>query len=234
VNLSGLGSSEAFIWNVGTGKLTARLDLDTVVTRAFQFSADGKLAAVTAGLAARNGFVLPAGIDIYNTTTGRRLSRLDVTGLTEIMFSPDGNRLLVVEGERNITLWDVHMGVKLVSLSEPGDTDPRDTVTSIASMDFNPDGTRLVSVSSDGDVWLWDTGSGKALIPLRQSSGPYLVREIPVMAERYGLLSRSTGTKQFSISFSPDGRQITLMTVLSNPKDATIRIETWDGSPRRQ
>jgi Tol biopolymer transport system component len=116
--------------------------------------------------------------------------------------------------------------LKLVSFPEAGNTG-----TTVVSTDFSPDGTRLISVSSDGEVWLWDAGSGKALIQLRESRGPYEVREVTVVAKKYGPL---TDKKRVSIAFSPDGQKITLTTVSPDAKGDVVRIETWDGSPRQK
>jgi WD40 repeat protein len=153
-----------------------------------------------------------------------------------LVFSPDADRLAEVADGRVITIWDVHTGKKLVAFPESGN--------SIMGIAFSPDGTRLVSVSSEGEVWLWDAELGKALIPLRASSGPYAVSEVSVIAEKYApqplapidaLVGRSaSGPMEPSISFSANGRKITLTTVVPNPTGAIVRIETWDGSPRQK
>ena len=106
---------------------------------------------------------------------------------------------------------------------------------------FSPDGTRLVSVSSDGEVWLWDAKTGKELIPLRESSGPYAIQKVTVIGEgideAYRLPPpefRTASWKETAISFSPDGRKITMNTVVQDMTGTSVVIETWDGSPRQK
>jgi WD40 repeat protein len=224
-DIRGIGE-EAVIWDMATGNLITRFLVGNTLRGSFQFSPDGKLAALNAGATVKERVPIPAGIDIYDTTTGQRRIRLDMVSLDRSEFSPDGNRLLVVEGGRSMTIWDVRTGLKLVSFPEAGNTG-----TTVVSTDFSPDGTRLISVSSDGEVWLWDAGSGKALIQLRESRGPYEVREVTVVAKKYGPL---TDKKRVSIAFSPDGQKITLTTVSPDAKGDVVRIETWDGSPRQK
>jgi len=214
---------EGYGWDLPTGRLTTRYAIDPDLGPAsFQFSPDGKLATLSARIV-EGGVSMRAAIDIYDTTTGRRRHRLFSNSIARSTFSPDGKRLLVVEGARSMTVWDVQTGLKLVSFPEAGNTG-----ITLLSTDFSPNGTRLVSTSSDGEVRLWDAESGKALIRLQESSGPYEVREVTIIAEKYGFRD---DPKQVSIAFSPDGRKITRTTVMPDPKGARIRIETWDGSP---
>ena len=70
-----------------------------------------------------------------------------------------------------------------------------------------------------------------------ESSGPYVVREVTVLDElkvppgnRFG----RTTLNEFSIYFSPDGRKITLTTIAPDSKGRSVRIETWDGTPRKK
>lgn len=224
--------SEIYIWDIATAKLLTSFSLDKTLVGSFQFSPNGKIAALST--ASLNSATIVGGVDIYDTTTGRLLGKLDGAELQQsqnpILFSPDGNRLAGVTGkaDRTVTIWDARTGAKLVSLPEASNT--------IKSIAFSPDGTRLVSVSSDGDVQLWDSASGRALITLRESSGPYAVREVTVDALGAQLAARlpTSEAKAFSVSFSPDGRKITLTTVGPDPKGRSVRIVTWDGSPRRK
>lgn len=135
-----------------------------------------------------------------------------------------------------ITIWDVATGVRLASTREAGKTGP-----DVVSIAFSPDGTRLVSVSSDGEVWLWDAKTGKELIPLRESSGPYVFRKVTVIGEgideAYRLPPpefRTSPWKEIAIFFSPDGRKITMNTVVQDTKGTAVLVETWDGSPLKK
>ena len=109
--------------------------------------------------------------------------------------------------------------------------------TSIVGLAFSPDGAGLASVSSDGEVWLLDSETGKELIPLRDSSGPYNVREVTVISSA-ALLGIAIpiwpGEKERFLSFSRDGGKITLSTVGWDTEGLSLRVETWDGTPREK
>jgi WD40 repeat protein len=233
-----INGSDLYIWNQATGKLVSSFRIETKLVPSIQTSSDHELAAIPVG---KEFSKLRPRVEIYDTTTGRRLQVLEMSqplSGVPMAFSSDGNQLAVITGDRNITIWDPSTGTKLFSFPAAGNTG-----TSVKGISFSPDGRRLVSVSSDSDVWLWDAKSGKSLISLRNSSGSYWVRDATVSTDDYRPLSdaidvtdetAAKGAKQLSIAFSSDGRFITLTTVMPDPKGAKIRIETWDGSPRQK
>jgi serine/threonine protein kinase/WD40 repeat protein len=188
------------------------------------FSSDGKFAAL--GIL-RNGSKRERRVEIYDTKTGRRLHRLEGAESGLQAFSPVGNQLAVVERGKTITIWDAESGRRLASTHEVGKP-----VTIVVDLAFSPDGTRLATVSSDHEVWLWDTKSGKELILLHESSGPYVVREFTVI--RKSDLFELTGVTARSLFFSRDGRQVTLSTVSKSSEGLSVRVETWDGTPRQE
>jgi WD40 repeat protein len=223
------GYAETHLFEAGSGSINFRIDnptrIDQVLLPSSRFSPDGKFA----GILFRDGPKSELRLEIYDTTTGRRLHRLEAGQPTFHAFSPVGNRLAVVENRRAITFWDAVTGGRLASTREIGKAG-----TNIVSLAYSPDGTRLASVSSDGAVWLWDTRSGKELILLGASSGPYAVREATVIANTDSLhvLYELPRTER-AVSFSRDGGQISLSTVSVTSEGLSIRVEMWDGTPQR-
>jgi len=61
---------------------------------------------------------------------------------------------------------------------------------------------------------------------LRESSGPYSVREFIVAGK--AMASNAIPT----LAFSDDGTKILSTTTFSDPLGVRVRIRTWDGSPR--
>lgn len=217
--------TEVQIGETSAGNGNIHFRVDNAVIGLSRFSPDGKFAAF--GISLDNGSKTERKVEIYNTTTRRRLHRLETT-VNGLWFSPIGNQLAVVEPGRTISIWDALTGTKLASTREVGKSG-----TTIVRVAFSPDATRLASVSSDGEVWLWDTKTGKKVILLRHSSGPYEVSEVTAISKTDPReIPWAPNGKDRTLSFSQDGGKITLSSVSRSTEGLTIRIETWDGRPR--
>lgn len=86
---------------------------------------------------------------------GDVLHRLGKADATTLVFDPQGKRLAVLEGEGQITVWELSSGNPLykTQLETP---DPYFGSKAV----FTPDGTTLIT-SSGGQVVVWDATSGK-------------------------------------------------------------------------
>ena len=130
-----------------------------------------------------------------------------------IVFSRDG-RLVAAETVRHT--------VTVIDLDHPGHPivlpEQRSTVTRIA---FSPDNTRIATLSGQG-ITLFDARSGTQLLALRESIGPYHVREI--------ILPGRALTGATSLVFSDDGQEIVETIIANDPKGIRVTIKTWTGN----
>jgi WD40 repeat protein len=130
-----------------------------------------------------------------------------------IVFSRDG-RLVAAETVRHmVTVVDLEHPAHPILLPEH-----RSAVSRIA---FSPDNTRVATLSSQG-VTLFDARSGTQLLVLRESPGPYHVRDVIVPGK---VLTDVT-----SLVFSDDGQQIIETIVSSDPRGIKVTFKIWDGS----
>jgi WD40 repeat protein/tRNA A-37 threonylcarbamoyl transferase component Bud32 len=116
------------------------------------------------------------------------------TSVQFLTYSPDGNRLVAVGGDRLIRVWDVNQ------FAQAADAVPIVTLKGhtheIFAAAFLPDGSRLASAGRDRTIHLWDLATGEELI------------RVP-----------GHNNYVFSLAFSPDGN-----TLVSGSGDYTVRV----------
>jgi WD40 repeat protein/tRNA A-37 threonylcarbamoyl transferase component Bud32 len=95
-----------------------------------------------------------------------------------VSFSPDGERLLIVEDINAVQVCDTRTGICLLTL--------RADALPVDAAKFSPDGARIVAVSGENTARVWDARSGSELVRIR-SKPPESIA---------------------SASFSPDGSRI--------------------------
>jgi WD40 repeat protein len=89
------------------------------------------------------------------------------SGVVDVAFSPDGNRLATGGADGDIIMWVSTTGERLSTL-----TGHDNFITDIA---FSPEGTLLASAGGDGTVRLWDAATGQNLLSVsNDQSSPYL------------------------------------------------------------
>lgn len=176
-----------------------------------------------------------------DSRTGKLLLTLkghtgDVTDLT---FSPAGNRLVSCSGDKTIKLWDTTTGTLLHTF-----LGHKDCVQSVA---FSPDGSQIVSGGWDRDIRIWDTISGALthILPghtgnvsnvtfspngsriasasfRAEDNGRNLHGEVKVWDATTGeevFTKVIPGSAVLAVCFSPDGRKLAFGT-----KDHTVQL----------
>jgi WD40 repeat protein/serine/threonine protein kinase len=148
-----------------------------------------------------------------------------------VVFSPDGARILTASRDKTAKLWDAASGKLLASF---------DHQSRVLQGVFSPDGARILTASSDKTAKLWDAASGKLIASFdhedwvwRAAFSPDGSRILTASADKTAKLwDASSGKPMASFDhedevddavFSPDGARI-----LTASKDKTAKL--WDGA----
>jgi WD40 repeat protein len=100
-----------------------------------------------------------ADLKLWETATGRQLSRLEETGIRgQASFSPDSKLLAADSADHSVRLWDLSADRELRRLN--GHTDRLHAIA------FSPDGRMLASGGEDQTGRLWEVATGKLLATL--------------------------------------------------------------------
>jgi serine/threonine protein kinase/WD40 repeat protein len=207
------------IWDVNSGKVVRR---------------------ELSGLSAHGGWVrfsprgdrvvMPNAAEVLDARTGRTISRLPKNA-SPLVFDATGERLLGETGGlfaqtgNTIGLWEALTGRLLMSVVPP---------IPVADAAFSPDGTRAALVSPSGIVAVVECTTGRVIATLRESSGPYRLREIIVTDGTRDHGSLPTSWSQYStVRFSQDGMTIEVTTVANDPRGARVQFRSWTAKTRK-
>ncbi len=151
----------ALIWDMETKKQIASLEALHDRPLRVSLAPDGKMLASWGETdPGRNDRTALNGIiQLWDVKTGKELRQLKLTTEgyrpSNVVFSPDGKQLAVVESEARLSIWDPVSGKQL-----------RRHATYIGSstvLRYSPDGKTLLASASRGVFQSWDTASGKRL-----------------------------------------------------------------------
>ena len=206
--------SEITLWGSPADRPAVTINLPSTMVVSLELSPDGRRLAVLAGAYTEQGPVA-AEYRVYDAVTGRFLQSFrGAKEAAPIVFSRDGRLLAAETARHTVTIWDLDQGGRALALPEHS--------SAVTRLAFSPDGTRLASLSGQG-ITLFDVRSGNQLLVLRESNGPFSVREFIAPGRLAG-----GGT---TIRFSADGNQIIQTIVSSDPRGIKVQTKMWDGSP---
>lgn len=206
-------------WSFREDKLSlANVQSGNVITQWFAgnsgglvaLSPDGGYAISTGGGARKSASEDRGVIHLWNTSSGRLVTRFAGTGTTKSLghavlamaFSQDGNYALSGGTDGSVRLWSVPNGEELKTIRG------HSGLVGTKAVAFSPDNKYLLSVGgSDGLAKLWDASSGS------------LIRSFMVSDDRFVGVRRLGGLISGWVSFTPNGKQIIYM-----GSDASFRI----------
>jgi WD40 repeat protein len=105
---------------------------------------------------------------LWDLASGKIASVFPEVGIYRADFSPDGRRLVTVDGSMDgvADVWDAVAGKRLAILRHG---------SAVESAAFSPDGDTIVTATQDGVVRLWDAASGRELTTVGAHDGAQAV-----------------------------------------------------------
>jgi len=159
----------------------------------YAFSPDGRVLATSAGAIGYTGPEFRYTVALRRLTVGTPPRSLDPGGLEigDLLWFPDGRRLLVVTGDDRMAAWDTGTGQRLWSTTAGHNVDPREPGMGDIRATISPDGRLIATVGGqESALTIWSGTSGRRLRTLG-----------------------STGMMGGDVSFNADGRLIAVGTI---------------------
>src|SRR5262245_18427100 len=142
---TGGGGKRVVLYEAATGKELRALEGHEATVVALRFSPDGKFLASSGG-------AFDKGTHLWDVEKGQSVRRFNDCTLP--VFSPDGKRLLLVDGRPSrSSLWELDGKEPLLHFG--------DYTLAYKAAAFLPDGKTVVTVDHSSEVRLWDTKTGQ-------------------------------------------------------------------------
>ena len=152
------------VWDAKNGNEIFCLRGHTAPIHTVVFSPDGERLASISRRPAGGRRPVPGEVLIWDLSNGQGVLTLPgrtepggESGLANVTFSPDGQRLATSEG-RIVRIWKAASGQEILTLPSL-----ERFITRIA---YSPDGKRLAAASQDGSVKVWDAVTGATCLTL--------------------------------------------------------------------
>jgi WD40 repeat protein len=200
--LSGDGDGVIKLWNVRQGVFCRTVDGDGRVTGAL--SPDGKYGLTRLGEAHTAA--------LWEVASGKEIRRLKLApvAIGQLVFLPDGKRVLAVGDDRKVRTWDVNTG-KLVRECYWKEGLGADSVV------VSPEGKRALLIGT-GTVALWDLENNE---------------EVRTLGNRFAAHTQGVAGVTH-VTFSPDGRQVLGLAFGKNgPAFSWDALSAWDAESGR-
>lgn len=182
-------------------------------------------------------------IRVWDRDSGRQLATVDVTGVTELVVTPDGRQVVTshLDDEASVRVHDLAAGREVSRF-----TTGVDFSAAISALALAPDGRRIVGGSPDGMLRVWDLAVGREQACLTGHDGG--VRAVAVTPDGQQIVSGgddgavrlwdlASGTTQArlvghtgevsAVALTPDGQG-----VVTGGHDGMLRV--WDRQTGRE
>jgi WD40 repeat protein len=174
-------------------------------------------------------------LHIWDSTTSTESTPLTIGAVNLVAFSPDGERVALVNAADDLQIWSLKTGTEIASLTgwHGG------AVNAVA---FSPDGTTLVSGGGDafgsiGGVRLWNIDSGVQFANLTADNGP--VQTLAVSPDGVTIaVGTTTGVLEFRngtdglVTRTIQGHEGRVLSLVFSPKGDAVATGGDDSSAR--